>query len=73
MTALLKKVQKRVKRAFDPMPDDMTSTKYHIEQIERRRDIPADEGEIVRAATPFNGGIVRTPGYVDTGMTCPLN
>lgn len=69
MTALLK----RVKRAFEPMSDDMTSTKYHIEQIERRRDPNPLEGEIVRAATEYDGIILRTPGYVNTGMTCPLN
>lgn len=69
MTAFLKKV----KRVFEPMADDMTSTKYHIEQIKRRHDVPANEGEIVRASTPFNGAITRTPGYVDTGMTCQLN
>lgn len=49
-----------IKKMFAPMADDMTSTRYHMKQIERRHDIPEYEGEIVRPATEFNGVLIDT-------------
>lgn len=57
-----------IKWLFAPMPDDMTSTKYHIKQLERRNDLPVDLGEIVRPATPVDGYIF----HEADGPFCPL-
>jgi hypothetical protein len=34
-----------IKKAFEPMADDMTSTKHHIKQIERRHNEFGDDNE----------------------------
>jgi hypothetical protein len=47
-----------IKKMFSPMPDDMSTTRYHAQQIARRLDIPEYEGEIVRGATEFNGIVI---------------
>lgn len=68
MTALLK----RVKRAFEPMTDDMTSTKHHIKQIERRRE-PDVDSEVVSAPSMY---AVVGSSYAEIeahGPFCPLS
>ena len=50
--------------------DDMSSTMYHIKQLERRREPEPTEGEVVRAARPYQGVIISNVG--DVGPFCPL-
>lgn len=61
MLAQIKAKLSKVKKAFEPMQDDMSSTIYHIEQIERKRCEFADiDSEIVRSATVYNGELIAT-------------
>lgn len=41
-----------IKKLFEPMMDDMTSTKYHIIQMERRRDEFVGIDSSVKRALP---------------------
>ena len=49
-----------IKKMFSPRSDDMSTTRYHAQQIARRLDIPEYEGEIIRGATEFNGIVIDT-------------
>jgi hypothetical protein len=44
----------QLKKLFEPMADDMTSTKHHIKQIERRHNEFGDDTEC--AIGPAIGG-----------------